>query len=67
MGSTILCELAPALASYGASTGSSDSEESACSAEDRDLIPGWEALLEKGRLPTPVFLPGEFHGKSLVD
>jgi len=23
---------------------------------------GWEDLLEKGRLPTPVFQPGEFHG-----
>ena len=23
---------------------------------------GWEDPLEKGRLPTPVFLPGEFHG-----
>ena len=28
---------------------------------------GWEDLLEKGRLPTPVLLPGEFHGqRSLV-
>ena len=24
---------------------------------------GWEDLLEKERLPTPVFLPGEFHGQ----
>ena len=23
---------------------------------------GWEDALEKGRLPTPVFWPGEFHG-----
>ena len=23
---------------------------------------GWEDLLEKGKLPTPVFWPGEFHG-----
>ena len=23
---------------------------------------GWEDSLEKGRLPTPVFWPGEFHG-----
>ena len=23
---------------------------------------GWEGLLEKERLPTPVFWPGEFHG-----
>ena len=27
----------------------------------------WEDPLESGRLPTPVFLPGEFHGeRSLV-
>ena len=24
--------------------------------------PGWEDPLEEGRLPTPVFWPGEFHG-----
>ena len=23
---------------------------------------GWEDPLEKGKLPTPVFWPGEFHG-----
>ena len=23
---------------------------------------GWEDPLKKGRLPTPVFWPGEFHG-----
>ena len=23
---------------------------------------GWEERLEKGRLPPPVFWPGEFHG-----
>ena len=23
---------------------------------------GWEGPLEKGKLPTPVFWPGEFHG-----
>ena len=23
---------------------------------------GWEDTLEKGKLPTPVFWPGEFHG-----
>ena len=28
---------------------------------------GWEDPLEKGRLPTPVFWPGESHGqRSLV-
>ena len=24
---------------------------------------GWEDFLEKGWLPTPVLLPGEFHGQ----
>ena len=23
---------------------------------------GWKDALEKGMIPTPVFLPGEFHG-----
>jgi len=32
-------------------------KESVCNAED--LV--WEDPLEKGRLPTPVFCPGEFH------
>ena len=28
---------------------------------------GWEDPLEEGMLPTPLFLPGEFHGqRSLV-
>ena len=28
---------------------------------------GWEDPLEEGMLPTPLFLPGEFHGQgSLV-
>ena len=28
---------------------------------------GWEDPLEKARQPTPIFLPGEFHGqRSLV-
>ena len=27
---------------------------------------GWEDLLEKEFIPTPVFVPGEFHGQSLV-
>ena len=28
---------------------------------------GWEDLLEEGMLPTPLLLPGEFHGQgSLV-
>ena len=37
--------------------GDSDGKESACTAGDLGSIPGL------GRwLPTPVFLPGEFHG-----
>ena len=36
--------------------GGSDDKESACNAEDLGSVPGsW--------LPTPVFLPGEFHGQ----
>ena len=27
---------------------------------------GGEDPLEKGRLPTPVFLPGKFHGQSCL-
>ena len=42
--------------------GRSDAQESACNAESL----GQGDLLEKG-IPTPVFLPGEFHGqKSLA-
>ena len=46
--------------------GGSDGKESACSAGD----PGW--ISESGRFPgedslaSPVFLPGEFHGQSLL-
>ena len=48
--------------------GRSDGKESACDAGDPSLYPGQEDPLEKGMaLPTPVFLPGEFHGqRSLV-
>ena len=43
--------------------GGSDSKESAGNAG----YLGWENPLEKGMLPTSVFLPGEFHGqRSLV-
>ena len=38
------------------------------SAEHPDVIPRQGDSLEKNWIPTPVFLPGEFHGKrSLVD
>ena len=26
---------------------------------------GWEYSMEKGVLPSPVFLPGEFHGQRI--
>ena len=39
----------------------SDSKESACNAQDPDMISGSEDSLEKG-MATPVFLPGELHG-----
>ena len=48
--------------------GGLDGKESACNAGDLGLIPGSRrALGEENGLPTPVFLPGEFHGeRSLV-
>jgi len=43
--------------------GGSDSKEFVCNTVDLDLILG----LEREWLPTPVFLPREFHGqRSLV-
>ena len=42
--------------------GDSDGKESACSAGDLSLIPGSGRSLGEGNVPTPVFLPGEFHG-----
>ena len=41
---------------YKSFPGSSDGKESACNSRDPGSIPGL------GR-PTPVFLPGEFHGQ----
>ena len=48
--------------------GGSDGKESACNAEDWGSVPGLGKIpWRKGWLPTPVFLPGEFHGqRSLV-
>ena len=43
-------------------SGGSDGKESACSAGDPVLIPGLERSPGEW-LPTPVFLPGEFHGQ----
>ena len=44
-------------------TGSSDGKGSACNVGDLGSIPGSKRSLEKGMEPTPVFLPGEFHGQ----
>ena len=44
--------------------GGSDSKESACHAEDLGSTPGLgRPLWRRERQPTPVFLPGEFHGQ----
>ena len=41
---------------------SSVGRESACGAGDRIQFLGWEDPMERERLPTSVFWPGEFHG-----
>ena len=38
-------------------------KESICNAGDLSLIPGSGRYHREGNLPTPVFLPGEFHGQ----
>ena len=44
--------------------GGSDYKESTCNAGDSGLIPGMGRFpWRRGRLPTPVFLSGEFHGQ----
>ena len=44
--------------------GGSDGKESARNATDTDFISGWG---RREQQPSPIFLPGEFHGKrSLV-
>ena len=52
----------------GVCPGSSDSNESACSAGKPGLIPGsGRSPVEGNGLPTPIFLPEESHGqRSLV-
>ena len=42
--------------------GGKDHKEFTCSLADLGLIPGLEDPWRKGRLPTPVFWPGEFRG-----
>ena len=34
-----------------------------CSAGDKGSIPGLRRSLREGMAPTPVFLPGKFHGR----
>ena len=48
--------------------GGSDGKESACNVGDPDLILGLGRSPGEGNdYPTPVFMPGEFHGeRSLV-
>ena len=48
--------------------GGSDGKESACTVGDPDLILGLGRSPGEGNdYPTPVFMPGEFHGeRSLV-
>ena len=44
--------------------GGSDGKESACNAGDLGLVPGLGRFPGGGHgNPTPVFLPGEFHGQ----
>ena len=50
--------------------GGSERKGSACNAEDQGSIPGQERYPGEGNgnQPTPVFLPGKFHGqRSPVD
>ena len=47
--------------------GGSDHGESACSAGDPNLIPGSGRFPGRREcLPTPVFLPGEFHRQKIL-
>ena len=47
--------------------GGSDSKESACNGKDSGSIPGLGRSPGEGNgLPTPVFLPEEFHGQSIL-
>ena len=47
--------------------GGSDGKESACDAGGPGLIPGsGRAPGEGNGKPTPVFLPGEFHGQRFL-
>ena len=47
-------------------SGGSDCKESAHNAGHSGSTPGSGSFLERGWLPTPVFLPGEFHGQRIL-
>ena len=44
--------------------GGSDGKESACHAGDTGPILGWKDPWRRAWHPTPVLLPGEFHGQG---
>ena len=44
--------------------GDSDGKESACNMGDLGSIPGEKIPWKREWLPTPVFLPREFHGQK---
>ena len=48
-------------------SGGSDAKETACNERDLGLMPEFGRSLEKGMLPTPVFLPEEFHGQRSLE
>ena len=49
---------------YWGFPGGTDGKESACNVADQGSIPGLGKSPGKGKwLPTPVFLPGKFHGQ----
>ena len=49
---------------YKGCPGGSDGKESAFNAGDQVQSLGWEDPWRREWLPTPVFLPGEFHGQT---
>ena len=47
--------------------GGSDGKESVCNEGDPGSIPGPEDPLRRTWQPTPVFLPGNFHGERSLE
>ena len=58
-----MTEFCDYLRSKSINLGGSDGKASTPMQETQVQPLGWEDPLEKGMLPTPVFLPGEFHGQ----